>query len=127
MLVRSSLLSLDLWIYGRVHEVWEEKEYSFMNKPIRIQRSRQYKMVSLNGLPIVYVGRPTRWGNPYKDYELYSKQAAFELYDRWIFSIGENAPTFESIKKELRGKNLACWCPLDQKCHADILLEIAND
>lgn len=27
---------------------------------------------------------------------------------------------------ELRGKNLACWCPLDQPCHADILLELAN-
>lgn len=27
---------------------------------------------------------------------------------------------------KLRGKNLACWCPLDQPCHADILLEIAN-
>lgn len=27
---------------------------------------------------------------------------------------------------ELRGKDLACWCPLDQPCHADVLLEIAN-
>ena len=28
--------------------------------------------------------------------------------------------------EELRGKNLACWCPLDQPCHADVLLELAN-
>lgn len=27
---------------------------------------------------------------------------------------------------KLRGKNLACWCPLDQPCHADVLLELAN-
>ena len=27
----------------------------------------------------------------------------------------------------LRGKNLACWCPLDQPCHADVLLELANE
>jgi hypothetical protein len=27
---------------------------------------------------------------------------------------------------EIRGKDLACWCPLDQPCHADVLLEIAN-
>jgi hypothetical protein len=27
---------------------------------------------------------------------------------------------------ELRGKDLACWCPLDQPCHADVLLELAN-
>jgi hypothetical protein len=33
---------------------------------------------------------------------------------------GEIARTF------LRGKNLACWCALDQACHADVLLELAN-
>jgi hypothetical protein len=32
-----------------------------------------------------------------------------------------------SIKKYLRSKNLACWCALDQPCHADVLLEIANE
>ena len=31
------------------------------------------------------------------------------------------------IDAELRGKNLACFCPLDRPCHADILLELAND
>lgn len=30
-------------------------------------------------------------------------------------------------KHRLRGKNLACWCPLDKPCHADVLLRIAND
>ena len=29
--------------------------------------------------------------------------------------------------EELRGHDLACWCPLGQPCHADVLLEIAND
>jgi len=32
----------------------------------------------------------------------------------------------EDAKKELRGKNLACWCKPSEDCHADILLEIAN-
>jgi hypothetical protein len=36
------------------------------------------------------------------------------------------APSIDEIKKELRGKNLACWCALSSPCHADILLEIAN-
>lgn len=31
-----------------------------------------------------------------------------------------------SAKRELRGKNLACWCPLGKPCHADVLLEIAK-
>ncbi len=30
------------------------------------------------------------------------------------------------VRRELAGKNLACWCRLDQACHADILLEVAN-
>jgi hypothetical protein len=30
-------------------------------------------------------------------------------------------------KKHLRGKDLACWCPLDQPCHADVLLRLANE
>lgn len=36
------------------------------------------------------------------------------------------APSRDSIRAALRGKNLACFCALDQPCHADVLLEIAN-
>jgi hypothetical protein len=36
------------------------------------------------------------------------------------------APSCEEIREALRGKNLACFCPLDQPCHADVLLRIAN-
>jgi hypothetical protein len=46
-----------------------------------------------------------------------------EYWMRWI----EKAP--EDLKQPfapLRGKDLACWCPLDQPCHADVLLELAN-
>ena len=32
----------------------------------------------------------------------------------------------EMVKRQLRGKNLACWCKLGEPCHADVLLEIAN-
>lgn len=34
--------------------------------------------------------------------------------------------TTDDIRAELAGRDLACWCPLDQPCHADVLLEIAN-
>lgn len=30
------------------------------------------------------------------------------------------------VVQALRGKDLACWCRLDQPCHADVLLELAN-
>ncbi|MBM4480356.1 DUF4326 domain-containing protein [Rhodococcus hoagii] len=38
----------------------------------------------------------------------------------------EGTPTYHEIRAELAGRDLACWCPLDQPCHADVLLEIAN-
>lgn len=38
----------------------------------------------------------------------------------------QGRPTVEEIQTKLRGHNLACWCPLSQPCHADVLLEIAN-
>lgn len=46
---------------------------------------------------------------------------------RWL-RIGprDNPVTIESVRRELAGKDLACWCPLGQPCHADVLLEIAN-
>jgi hypothetical protein len=34
--------------------------------------------------------------------------------------------TVADIQRELAGRDLACWCPLDQPCHAGVLLEIAN-
>ncbi|WP_054246412.1 DUF4326 domain-containing protein [Rhodococcus jostii] len=38
----------------------------------------------------------------------------------------DNPVTVDTIRAELPGRDLACWCPLDQPCHADILLELAN-
>jgi hypothetical protein len=43
---------------------------------------------------------------------------AVKLYRREANRLG--------VSSYLRGKNLACWCPLDQPCHADVLLELAN-
>ena len=34
--------------------------------------------------------------------------------------------TVDTIRAELAGKDLACWCPLDEPCHADVLLDLAN-
>ncbi|MDP9386457.1 MAG: DUF4326 domain-containing protein [Actinomycetota bacterium] len=35
--------------------------------------------------------------------------------------------TVEDVKQQLRGADLACYCPLNEPCHADVLLEVAND
>lgn len=73
----------------------------------------------------VYVGRPTKWGNPYGVYP--NREQSVENYRLWLYACNERSTIdIERVKKELRGKNLACWCSLNQPCHADVLLEIAN-
>lgn len=111
-------------------------------KPVRLQRSRKKgsKLVSPNGLPVVCVSRGTKWGNPIKVASKNEIDAAgyfgfalprnalqvAVLYKLWLRENPEGRVIATMAHSELRGKNLACWCPLDQKCHADVLLEIAN-
>src|SRR6476620_899123 len=97
-----------------------------MSKPKRIQRSRAkgWKMPA----NAIYVGRPTVWGNPYvvgsqlMNGETLTAEKAVALYEQHL------ADNFNErdIRHCLRGKDLACWCALDQPCHADVLLRIAN-
>lgn len=104
--------------------------------PIRIQRRRTkgWKMPPNT----VFVGRPTRWGNPYKVGRDGTAAECVEKYKKLFLPYTHHPPTnglddffisqstIEAAQSELRGKNLACWCPLDQRCHADVLLHIAN-
>lgn len=66
----------------------------------------------------IYVGRGSKWGNPYKIDLEQQRSHAVAWYEAHI------APHLDVT--ELRGKDLACWCRLDQECHADILLKLAN-
>lgn len=90
-----------------------------MSKPKRIQRKRTkgWRMPPNT----IYVGRPSKWGNPYDWNTSLNPVTEYEL------DIEEGKRSAKEIKREFKGKNLACWCPLDQPCHADILLKIAND
>jgi hypothetical protein len=51
---------------------------------------------------------------------------AFRHAILWPISSDPRVPDLDDIRRELAGKDLACWCPLDQPCHADVLLELAN-
>lgn len=108
---------------------------------VRLQLSRKkgFRLKSPNGLPVVVVSRPSPWGNPYWKGRG-CRLAAASKY-RWALQfaqllIANNVP-FENKRfqwiaehlEDLRGKNLACWCPLDipdDHCHAGVLLELAN-
>ena len=110
--------------------------------PKRIQRKRTpgWKMPANT----VYVGRPSQFGNPFKACLAYDHQHAVDLFhscvcrfpvqghdiNRWRES-GGNMDALIGIAsgtllKDIRGKNLACWCDLDQPCHAETLLVLAN-
>lgn len=70
----------------------------------------------------VYVGRPSGWGNPFKIGEHGTREEVIAKYREWF----ECHPWAKrKAVRELRGKNLACWCA-PEPCHADVLLEIAN-
>jgi hypothetical protein len=72
----------------------------------------------------VYVGRPTKYGNPYIVGKDGIQGACVELYKEWIEN-PEQQDLKKDIEENLKGKDLICWCkPL--ACHADVILEIAN-
>lgn len=80
----------------------------------------------------VCVARPTKWGNPFTVTE-HGQQGAVEAYARWLYwgdnggvELEERREWIHRHIEELRGKDLLCWCRLDQPCHADVLLEMAN-
>lgn len=59
------------------------------------------------------------------DYAYLVSDATWDKLDRAIRETGaKNMGDYAAFV--LRGKDLVCWCPLDQPCHADLLLEIAN-
>lgn len=111
-----------------------------MTKPIRVQLSRQkgWRMPPNT----VKVARPGKWGNPFRIGETMQRFSAekicetftvrdnahaVELYREWMqLHLDQNPQSMKPALVQLRGKNLACWCPLDQPCHADVLLELAN-
>lgn len=88
----------------------------------RLQRSRRKG----SRLPVdaVVVTPPTRWGNPHP-LEL-GRAEAVRRY-REDLCAGRLAVSVEDVKRELRGRDLACYCPLEEPCHADVLLAVANE
>ena len=88
----------------------------------------------------IYVGRPGEFGNPFAHEDT---GVAVAMYGAWLRGglrtarmtdcrkvlsgpLHERRARILANMHWLRGKHLACWCRLDQPCHADVLLEIAN-
>ena len=79
-----------------------------------------------------YIGRPSKWGNPYTHLEdvadgenswlVGSVQEAISEYRKWIME----QPELLADLHELKGKRLGCWCK-PGPCHGDVLAELADN
>lgn len=114
---------------------------SFRALQVQRRRSRGWRMPE----GAIYVGRPTKWGNPYEVYYLGKKQWLVFSPDgsyRHIYN-NEHAAREQAILlyrimmervikddphalDELKGHPLACWCAKGLPCHRDVLIELAN-
>lgn len=98
-----------------------------MAKPRRVQRKAEKGWRLPPGA--VYVGRGSKWGNPFPfDHQRYLGKAwAVDAYAQWLTTTLKGMTLLREHLHELRGKSLACWCKPDEPCHADLLLALAND
>lgn len=114
-------------------------------KPRRAQLSRKkgWRMPENT----VSVARPGRWGNPFRilneeGFPLIVNSSGHSMNisgrdddaTNWHNCHAQAVALFREQAVDglpnlapLRGKNLACWCALDVPCHADVLLELANE
>lgn len=91
-----------------------------MPERVQLSRAKGWKMPPNT----VKVDRATRWGNP----NLVSHHGQEGAVRRFEAELRAGILRFsvDDVRRDLRGKNLACWCKPGEPCHADVLLEIAN-
>lgn len=69
----------------------------------------------------VYVGRPSKWGNPFVINSANPRAKVIARYEAMLL----DNPVLMNDLHELRGRDLVCWCA-PSACHADVLLRLAN-
>lgn len=107
--------------------------------------SRQHKWRAKHPTAVI-VARPSKWGNPYQVGRIahFTNDGGPQLIEDRAHAVlafrtgltallGGRVPPRTGMEHypvgdlgEVRDRDLACWCPLDQPCHADVLLELAN-
>ena len=110
--------------------------------PVRVQRRRTkgWRTPPCScgcGQPARYVGRGTKWGNPWRVGDIITVLAPARRGSAYIrdlvatpalavalYEIAFRPDRVDAIA-ELGGHDLSCWCPLDQPCHGDVLLSLA--
>jgi hypothetical protein len=70
----------------------------------------------------VYIGRPSKWGNPFVIGTDGTRALVIEKYESWI----RNNPDLLKDLHELKGKTLGCWCS-PRACHGDVLVKLVEE
>lgn len=70
----------------------------------------------------VYIGRPSKWGNPFEIGKDGTRKDVIDKYRDWILS----QPELMKSLPDLEGKTLACWCR-PKACHGDVLIELLEN
>jgi hypothetical protein len=102
-------------------------------KRIQLSRKKGWRLPA----NAVVVSRPSQWGNPFvvnpkqagqpeHPEACFDRAEAVKMFEASLLHGGVNSDLIKILRHDLRGKDLACWCPLGQPCHADVLLKIAN-
>jgi hypothetical protein len=102
---------------------------------IQLRRTKGWRLPA----DTINVARPGPWGNPFVVGRDGTREECVALYEALIVGTAcktAAASPAQQMKLQahaaahldsLRGKDLACWCPLDGRpCHADVLLRLAN-
>lgn len=71
----------------------------------------------------VYIGRPSKWGNPFVIGLDGDRQEVIEKYTSWLQA---QPYLIAKAKQELRGKVLGCWCA-PRACHGDVLIKLIEE
>jgi N6-adenosine-specific RNA methylase IME4 len=124
---------LEMFARGAGRPGWDRWGNEVVAGPKRFQRRRIKGWRKPDGG--IIVDRSTRWGNPFEALDKSLEEATrvvagFEAMaldpDRADHYPTITYPAITEMRRELRGRDLGCWCPLDRPCHADVLLKIAN-
>ncbi len=71
----------------------------------------------------IYIGRPSKWGNPFAIGPDGSREKVLAKYRAWLTT---QPALIEAAKRELTGHDLVCWCA-PQACHGHVLREVIEN
>ena len=91
-----------------------------MPRRVQLRRTKGWRMPANT----MKVDRTTRYGNDFVMANEGTRADAIEAFEKQASAQMAVCPDYYA---PLRGKNLACWCPLDKACHADVLLALVNE